>query len=66
MYEHISNEIICPYCDEVFLDSHLYEDEDEVECECGMRFELGVTTETTYHTSANCELNNAEHDWGKP
>lgn len=64
MNERHDNEIICPYCDEVFIVSWIFDSGDIVVCnECKMKFELQVTQETTFHTYAGCKFNELEHSW---
>jgi DNA-directed RNA polymerase subunit RPC12/RpoP len=59
-------DIICPYCEYEFVDSWEHGDssDESIECdECGKTFTLQVEQEVTYHTYADCELNDEEHDW---
>lgn len=64
MLEQHNSDIACPYCQEEFMDSFLFDASETLECDqCGMKFELQITTDIVYHTYASCELNGVDHDW---
>ena len=60
------NRIICPYCDLVFKDSHLFNAHNGkgIVCNtCKKVFMLNVEMVVEYTTKSDCELNNEIHDW---
>ena len=57
---------ICPYCENYYqVESEDYsEDTQEIECEyCGMKYYLHQSFSVTHHTTPDCELNGADHQF---
>lgn len=56
--------VICPYCKYEYHDSWELESVSSLECNsCGMNFHYERIVKIRYNSSADCNLNNKNHDF---
>jgi DNA-directed RNA polymerase subunit RPC12/RpoP len=46
-----TDKIVCPKCGYKFIDSSLYEDKEEIKCDCGSSFIVTINIDINYTTT---------------